>query len=249
MSTHKLSGKIAVVTGAGRGIGKAIAERFLDDDILGLALLDLDEKSLAAVKAEAGEKQGRVLILPCDVSDRDQVRDTVAKIIAHFGRIDILVNNAGITRDCMFHKMTDDAWDMVLKVNLNSMYNTCKAIVPGMREQGYGKIVNLSSTSAFGNVGQSNYAASKAAAIGFTTTLARECGAKNITANCVAPGYIQTDMFAAVPESVQEEYRKGIPMNRFGAPSEVASVVSFLSSDDSSFLSGQCIVVNGARMT
>lgn len=245
----KLNGKFAVVTGAGKGIGEAIVRRFLEDGAQGIALLEFDKELLEATVARLDPEGTCLLGIPCDVANREQVQETVAMTIERFGRIDILVNNAGITRDAMFHKLTDENWELVMNVNLGSMYNTCKFVVPIMRAQNYGKIVNISSTSAFGNVGQANYAASKSAAIGFTKTLARECGPKGITANCVAPGYIMTDMLQAVPEASLKKYLSAIPLGRFGNPDEIASVVAFLSGDDSSFLSGQVLTVSGAANT
>ena len=245
----KLAGKFAVVTGAGKGIGEAIVRRFMEDGAEKIAILEYDKALVEATVARLDPSGDRLLGIHCDVSNREQVQKSLETVMEKFGRIDILVNNAGITRDSMFHKMTDAAWDSVLDVNLGSMYNTCKFAVPLMRDQNYGKIVNISSTSAYGNIGQTNYAASKAAAIGFTKTLARECGAKGITANCIAPGCIMTDMFADVPENIQEKYKEAIPMRRFGDPDEIASVVSFLSCDDSSFLTGQVLIVSGGANT
>jgi len=244
-----LIGKFAVVTGAGRGIGEAIIRRFMEDGAKGIALLEFDKELLEATIAKLDPKGNCLFGVPCDVSVREQVQQALETTMERFGRIDVLVNNAGITRDAMFHKLTDENWDLVMNVNLGSMYNTCKFVVPIMRAQNYGKIVNISSTSAFGNVGQSNYAASKSAAIGFTKTLARECGSKGITANCVAPGYIMTDMLKAIPETALQKYLEAIPMRRFGVPEEIASVVAFLSCDDSSFLSGQVLTVSGASNT
>lgn len=244
-----LTGRYAVVTGGGKGIGAAIAARFLQDGAAGVALLDYDA-DLARAAAERLDPEGRrTRAVACDVANPEQVRAAVSQVLEAFGRIDILVNNAGITRDSIFHKMGQDSWDAVLNVNLNGTCYLCREIVPLMREQQYGRIVNISSTSAFGNAGQANYAASKAAVIGFTKTLAREGGPKNIIANCIAPGYIDTDMFQAVPEEIIAEYMKGIPMKRLGQPEEVASVASFLASDDASFLSGQCLVVSGGAHT
>ena len=162
-----------------------------------------------------------------------------------WGRIDILVNNAGITRDAMFHKMTEEQWDAVIDVNLKGMYRLCKAVVPGMRERKYGKIVNLASVSAFGNIGQTNYGASKAGVIGFTKCLAREVARNNVTVNCVAPSYIDTDMLRGVPDEVMQRFLAAIPMNRLGRPEELAASAVFLCSDDSSFITGECLVVSG----
>ncbi len=244
-----LTGKYAIVTGAGKGIGAAIAKRMLEDRVSGIALLDYAQRLVEATTAELDPSGKRALALKCDVSKAAEVEEAVKAALARFGAVDILVNNAGITRDKMFHKLDDADWEAVLNVNLKGPYYLCRAVVPHMRERKYGRIVNISSTSAFGNVGQANYAASKAAIIGLTKTLAREGGPKNITANCIAPGFINTDMFQAVPKEIIAEYLKSIPLGRLGEPSEIASVVSFLASDDASFVSGQCLIVSGAAHT
>jgi 3-oxoacyl-[acyl-carrier protein] reductase len=244
-----LTGKIAVVTGAGKGIGAAIAARFLKDNIKGIALLDFDGALAEQTASRLDSSKTRALPLVCDVSDSQQVKNAVSQACKHFGTVDILVNNAGITKDRMFHKMEQEAWDAVMNVNLNGAVNLCREIIPIMRQKTYGKIVNISSTSAFGNAGQANYAASKSALIGFTKALAKECGAKNITANCIAPGFINTDMFNAVPDEIIKQYLAMIPMNRLAEPEEVAAVVSFFASDDSSFVSGQCLIMSGGAHT
>jgi 3-oxoacyl-[acyl-carrier protein] reductase len=145
----------------------------------------------------------------------------------------------------MFHKMTDDQWDTVLAVNLNGVANCCKAVIPAMREANYGKIANLASVSAFGNLGQTNYGAAKAAVIGFTKSLAKECARFNITVNAIAPSYIDTEMLRAVPEKVLEKFISAIPLGRLGLPEELAAIAAFLASDDSSFVTGECIVASG----
>ena len=241
----KLAGKFAVVTGAGKGIGEAIVKRFMEEDAKGIALLEYDKELLEATIAKLDPTGSVLLGAVCDVSNREQVQKSLETVVEKFGRIDILVNNAGITRDSIFHKMTDEQWDSVINVNLGSMYNTCKFVMPVMREQNYGKIVNISSASAFGNIGQANYSASKAAAIGLTKTIALEGATKGITANCIAPGCIMTDMFADVPESVQSKLLANIPMRRFGAVEEIAAVTAFLSCDDSGFMTGQVLTVSG----
>jgi 3-oxoacyl-[acyl-carrier protein] reductase len=244
-----LTGRIAVVTGAGRGIGAAIVKRMLKDNVKGVAMLDYDGALLEASVKNLDPEQKRVFCAVCDVSNREQVHTTVAKIIEHFGTVDILVNNAGITRDKIFHKMDPVNWDLVLNINLSGPFNLCREIVPLMREKNYGRIVNISSTSAFGNAGQANYAASKAGLIGLTKTLAKEGGLKNITANCIAPGFIDTDMLRAVPPDVLKGYLASIPLNRLGKPEEIASAVSFFASDDASFVTGQYLIVNGGANT
>jgi 3-oxoacyl-[acyl-carrier protein] reductase len=244
-----LTGKYAIVTGAGKGIGASIVKRFLKDGVAGVAVLEYDLDLGRKLAEELNQEGKKVLAIKCDVSKGDQVQTAVSQAVEQFGTIDILVNNAGITRDCMFHKMSDEAWDAVINVNLKGSYHLCKYVVPIMRTKAYGRIVNISSTSAFGNAGQTNYAASKAGLIGFTKTLAKEGGPKNIIVNCIAPGFIDTDMFQEVPEDIIADYMKMIPMRRLGQPDEIASVVSFLSSDDASFLSGQCIIVSGGATT
>lgn len=242
-----LNGKYAVVTGGSRGIGAAIVRRFVEDGAAGVAILEWNfdqAKETAMAIDPSGEK---VLPISCDVSNEEQVAAAIKTVMEKFKTIDILVNNAGITRDAMFHKMKKEAWDAVIDVNLYGTYNTCKYVVPIMREKCYGRIVNISSISAFGNIGQANYSASKGAIIGFTKTLAMEGGPKNITANCIAPGFINTDMYKAVPEEIIAEHKKMIPLKRLGEPEEVAGAVSFLASDDASFVSAQCLVVAGGK--
>lgn len=240
----RLDGKVAVVTGAAQGIGEAIAKRLYEEGAE-VVLLDVNEDK---VKAAAKRIDGSGLHaegLVCDVSDRIGSSRVIGEIERAHGKIDILVNNAGITRDAMFHKMTEEQWEQVLDVNLNGIYHCTKAVIGGMRERRYGKIVNLASVSAFGNMGQTNYGASKAAVIGFTKCLARESARANITVNAIAPSYIDTEMLQAVPEEVMQKFIAAIPSGRLGMPQELASVAAFLCSDDSSFVTGECIVVSG----
>ena len=244
----KLTGRYAVVTGGCRGIGAAIVRRFVEDGAAGVAILEWNFELAAETARQIDPSGGKVLAIACDVSKDAEVKEAIDRTLEKFGTIDILVNNAGITRDAMFHKMTDEAWDAVLGVNLGGAYHTCKYVVPIMRAKAYGRIVNISSVSAFGNVGQANYAASKGAIIGFTKTLAKEGGPKNITANCIAPGYIDTDMYKAVPPEIIAEHLKLIPLKRLGRPEEIASAASFLASDDASFVSAQCLIVSGGSM-
>ncbi|WP_040209173.1 SDR family oxidoreductase [Neobacillus jeddahensis] len=244
-----LSGKYAIVTGGGKGIGESIVKRFLEDGMEGVAVLEYDVRLVEKMISNLGEISDKVLPIQCDVSNEAQVKHAVTQAIERFGTVDILVNNAGITKDSMFHKMADDAWDAVLNVNLKGAYHLCKYVIPIMRKNAYGRIVNISSVSAFGNPGQANYAASKAGLIGFSKTLAKEGGPKNITVNCVAPGYIETDMYNDVPQEIIAEHMKLIPLRRLGHPNEVASAVSFLSSDDASFISGQCLILSGGATT
>ena len=239
-----LSNKIAVITGSGSGIGAATAEIFVRENIAGIAIVDYNYEAACAT----AEKLGPVAFpVKCDVSKADQVQAAIDQILAKFGRVDILVNNAGITRDAIFHKMTMEQWEQVINTNLNGVFYWTHGLYKQMRDNEYGRIINLSSTAARGNPGQCNYSATKAALIGFTNTLAKEAGRKNITVNCVAPGATWTDMYSKVPEEVRQAMIAGNPMNRLGKPSEIGEVIAFLASERSSFLSGQWIPVNGGK--
>lgn len=240
-----LKDKIAVVTGAGKGIGRAIVERFLQDEVKGVAILEWDEALAAATAKELDPAGERVMAVRCNVADQAEVNAAMAAVVERFGRIDILVNNAGITRDAMFHKMTPDQAKQVMDVHFFGTFYCCQAVIGGMRDRGYGKIVNISSTSAFGNIGQANYSAAKAAIDGFTRTLALESARKNITVNSIAPGMVDTDILKTIPEDIMKQKIANTPAQRLGNPSEIASVASFLASDDSSWVTGNCILACG----
>lgn len=242
------TGRYAVVTGAGKGIGRAIAERFLQDHVEGLAILDWDETLIQATAQELDPTGERVLALKCDVSDEESVVAAFQAIFAKFGVVDILINNAGITRDAIFHKMDPAMMKKVMDVNYYGCYNCIRQVVPGMRERCYGRIVNISSTSVMGNPGQANYSASKAAIEGLTHTLAKELARKSITVNAIAPGYIETDMMLAVPKDILDSMRARMPMGRMGKPSELAAVAAFLASDDASYVSGVVLTCSGASI-
>ena len=240
-----LSGKFAVVTGAQKGIGRAIAKRFLDDNVAGLAVLDLREFDVSDLDPTGT----RAFCYACDVSAAESVKNVFDKIYEKFGRIDILVNNAGIIADAMFHKMTDDQWNRVMKVNIGGLYNCTKQVIQKMRDQQYGKIVNLASTSAFGGAGQCNYALTKSGVIGFTKSLAKESARKGITVNAIAPDFIDTDMLRSIPKEQFEAACQRVPMQRPGTPEEVAALAAYLASDDSSYVNGECILCSGADRT
>jgi 3-oxoacyl-[acyl-carrier protein] reductase len=249
-----LSQKIAIVTGAARGIGAATARRLAADG-MAVAVIDLDEGSCAGTVKEIENAGGRALAVGADVSKSDQVNAAVDRVAAELGPPAVLVNNAGIIRDNLLFKMTDDDWDMVLGVHLRGAFLMTRATQKHMTEQKWGRIVNLSSSSALGNRGQVNYSAAKAGMQGFTKTLAIELGRFGITANAVAPGFIVTDMTAATAERVGvsfEDFQKGaaerIPVHRVGQPDDVAHVISFLVSEGAGFVSGQVIYVAGGPL-
>lgn len=240
-----LEGKIAVVTGGSRGIGRAVC---LELARQGAAVVfSYAGNTAAARETEAAcAAQGRPARgVRADVTDAAAVKALLDGVVKEFGRIDILVNNAGITRDAMFHKMSEAQWDDVICVNLKSMFNCCQAVVPSMRANKYGKIVNLASVSAFGNLGQTNYGASKGGVIGFTKCLARDLARSQCNVNCIAPSYIDTPMLQAVPPETMQRFLQAIPLGRLGTPEELAGAVAFLASDDASFITGECLVVSG----
>ena len=243
-----LKGKYCIVTGAGKGIGAAIAKRFLEEEAAGVAILEWNGELAEATAKELDPTGKKVIAVKCDVSNDEQVKAAVETVVAAFGRIDVLVNNAGIIRDKIFHKMTDDDWYSVINVNLNGIYLMCKYVVPLMRAQESGSIVNISSTSLMGNPGQANYAATKAGMQGFTRTMAKELARKKVRMNCVAPGHIDTEMMRSIGE---ERFAASVarhPMKRMGTPDELAAVVTFLCTDDASWVTGQTIVASGGSL-
>lgn len=247
----RLTGRVALVTGAGRGIGAATAKRLAADGAH-VTLADLDIEGCQRVVEEIKTAGSEAVAVRCDVSKNEDAQGAVDTAIQTFGQLDILVNNAGILRDNLIFKMSEDDWDMVMGVHLKGAFLCTRAAQKHMVERKYGRIVNLSSTSALGNRGQVNYSAAKAGMQGFTRTLAIELGPFGITANAVAPGFIDTDMtrataqrLGATPEQFQEAVKGSIPLRRVGQPSEVASVIAFLASDDASYVSGQTIYIAG----
>jgi len=243
--------RTAIVTGAARGIGAATARRLAADGFA-VAVVDLDEAACADTVAAIDAAGGRALAVGADVSDGDAVAAAVARIAEELGPPTVLVNNAGIIRDNLLFKMTEDDWDAVISVHLRGAFLMTKAVQAHMVAAGWGRIVNLSSTSALGNRGQANYAAAKAGMQGFTKTLAIELGRYGVTANAVAPGFIQTDMTRATAERIGVSFEefvaamaKEIPVGRGGTPDDIAGAVSYFVSDDAGFVSGQVLYVAG----
>jgi len=246
--------KTAIVTGAARGIGAATAIKLASDG-MAVAVLDLNEADCAATVKEIENAGGRTLAVGADVSKTDQVRAAVDRVATELGEPTVLVNNAGIIRDNLLFKMTDEDWDAVINVHLRGAFLMTRAVQKYMTEHKWGRIVNLSSSSALGNRGQVNYSAAKAGLQGFTKTLAKELGKFGVTANSVAPGFIVTDMTAATAARIGmsfEDFQKAaatqIPVARVGRPADVANVISFLVSDGAGFVSGQVIYVAGGPL-
>jgi 3-oxoacyl-[acyl-carrier protein] reductase len=245
-----LEGKTALITGAARGIGKAIALKFASEGA-NVAFTDLTvDDNFKATESEILASGVKAKGYASNAADFEQAHRTVEEIVKDFGRIDILVNNAGITRDGLMMRMTEQQWDMVIGVNLKSAFNFIHAITPVMMKQRGGSIINMASVvGVSGNAGQANYSASKAGMIGLAKSIAKELGSRGIRANAIAPGFIITDMTAALSDKVREEWEKTIPLRRGGTPDDVANVAAFLASDLSSYVSGQVIHCDGGMNT
>ena len=241
-----LEGKVALITGASRGIGKGIALKFASEGA-DIAFTDLvaDENMEATVK-EIEALGVKAKGYASNAADFAQTEQVVAQVKEDFGRIDILVNNAGITKDGLMLKMTEGQWDAVIAVNLKSAFNFIHAVLPIMMRQRIGSIINMASVvGVHGNAGQANYSASKAGLIALAKSIAQEVGSRNIRANAIAPGFIETAMTAALPEDVRKEWAQKIPLRRAGQVEDIANVATFLASDMSSYVSGQVIEVDG----
>jgi 3-oxoacyl-[acyl-carrier protein] reductase len=245
-----LEGKTALITGASKGIGRAIAQKFAEMGAqVAFTYLSSVEKG-QALEQELSQNGTKVKGYRSDASDYAQAEKLIDDVVAEFGRLDILVNNAGITKDGLLMRMNEEQWDAVINTNLKSVFNLTKAATKPMMRAKAGSIINMTSVVGIkGNAGQANYAASKAGIIGFTKSVALELGSRNIRCNAIAPGFIETEMTGELDQKVVEEWRKAIPLKRGGSPEDVANATLFLASDMSAYVSGQVLQVDGGMLT
>ncbi|MDO4433494.1 MAG: 3-oxoacyl-ACP reductase FabG [Alysiella sp.] len=243
---HLLTNKIVLVTGATRGIGAAIADTLAQAGatVIGTAT---SENGAASIQTRLAQWQGQSRVL--NASEEGAIEQLIADVEKEFGKLDILVNNAGITRDNLLMRMKEEEWDEIMNVNLKSVYRASKAVLRGMMKQRSGRIINITSVvGTMGNAGQTNYAAAKAALMGFSKSLAREVGSRGITVNCVAPGFIDTDMTRALPEEQRKMFTEQTALGRFGEAQDIADAVCFLASDQAKYITGQTLHVNGGML-
>ncbi len=245
-----LTDRVAVVTGSSRGIGRAIAIKLAGQGAKVVVNYHSSEDAAQEVVEEVRSGGGEAIAVQADVKDPEQAKGLVAAALEAFGRLDILVNNVGITRDTLLMRMKEDDWDIVMETNLKGTFNCTKAAQRPMIRQRYGRIINITSVSGVaGQVGQANYSASKAGVIGFTKAVARELGTRNITVNAVAPGYVQTDQTADLPQELIDYILELTPLKRPGTAEEIANAVAFLASEEASYVSGQVLGVDGGMMS
>lgn len=239
--------RVALITGGSRGIGKEIAKKFASNNYNLVINYVSDNTDLEGLEKEFENTD--VLFIKADVTNYESCENMVNEAIKKFGRIDVLVNNAGITKDNLLMRMKEEDFDKVININLKGIFNMTKIVTPYMMKQRYGKIVSISSVvGVTGNAGQSNYAASKAGIIGFTKSIARELASRNILANCIAPGFIKTDMTDVLSDAVKESIHAQIPLKKMGEPKEVANAVYFLASEENSYITGQVLNVDGGMV-
>lgn len=237
-----MEARVAIITGSARGIGKAIAEKFHREGHK-VVIADLDQAQCDLVAAELGEG---ALGIQCNVTNRASVEALAERVMEAFGRVDILVNNAGITRDATLKKLTDENWDAVIDVNLKSVFLCTQILTPYMTGQQWGRVINISSVvGVAGNFGQTNYSAAKAGIIGMTKTWSKELGKYNVTANAIAPGYMDTEMVKLMPEEVLASMVASVPLKRLGKPEEIAAAAFYLASEDAGYVNGTTLNVNG----
>lgn len=240
----KLKGKVVVLTGAAQGIGASIAKVFSSQGA-SLALIDKQEELLKNFAEDLKKTNENISYFSFDITNKESVKDAISKIKEQYGRIDVLVNNAGVTRDSMSYKMTEENWDLVMDINLKAPFLLIQEVFPIMKEQKDGVILNASSVSSQGNVGQANYSASKAGLIGMTKSLALEFARYNVRVNCIAPGFTETEMIRTIPDEVKSKIVERVPMKRLAQPEEIADAYLFLASDNAKFITGQTLFVDG----
>jgi len=244
----RLSGRIALVTGASQGIGRACAVKLAEAGAE-VALVARNLEKLNAVAEQINAQGGKASVFACDLSEEEQIKSGFKAALAQLGKIDILVNNAGITRDQLVMRMKRADWDAVINTNLTSAYLCVQQVIGSMLKQRWGRIINITSIfGQMGQAGQANYASSKAGLIGLTMAIAREVGSRNITCNAVAPGFIETGMTAGLGEELRQNALKNIPLGRLGTPEDVANAVAFLASEESSYITGNVLNVNGGML-
>lgn len=244
----RLENKVVIITGGARGIGLASVHKFVEEGAH-VVIADFNESAGKEVEASFAQYERPVLFIKTDTSDRNSVENLVNQTINAYGKIDVLINNAGITKDAMLHKMTEQQFDDVLNVNLKGVFNCTQYVVPQMISQGYGKIINTSSVSGvYGNFGQTNYAAAKAALIGMTKTWAKELGRKGINVNAVAPGFTLTTMVEKMPDEILVKMESGVALQRLGKPQDIANAYLFLASNESDYITGHVLHVDGGIM-
>lgn len=243
----RLDGKVAIVTGAGRGIGRGIALKLAEEGAK-VVVSDIDITGAESVVKEIEALGHKAIAVQTNIAKKDDVERMFSEAKEKLGDVDIIVNNAGINRDGMLHKMSDEQWDQVIGVNLTGTYYCTQMAAKLMRERQYGRIINISSASWLGNIGQANYAASKAGVVGLTKTAARELASKGVTANAICPGFIETDMTKSVPEKVWDIMISKIPAKRAGKPEDVANLIAFLASDEAGYITGEVINVGGGMV-
>ena len=245
---NNLENKVAIITGASRGIGKVIAEDIAKAGAT-VVCVSRSQSDIDNVANSINKNGGSAIAIACDISNGKQYQELAKSVIEKFGSIDILVNNAGVTKDGLIMRMSEDDWDIVINTNLKGAFNGTKAVTRHMMKQRSGRIINISSVvGLIGNAGQANYAASKAGLIGLTKATAKELASRGITANCIAPGYIETDMTKQLSDKIRDALIQQIPLGRIGQAKDIASIVCFLASDDASYITGQTFTVDGGMV-
>lgn len=241
-----LNNKIALVTGASRGIGRQVAKDLASYGATVIANYPHPNDSAEQTVDEIEKAGGKASMIEFDVSDFDAVQKSIGSVIDDHGSVDILVNNAGITKDGLFLRMKEEDWDKVFAVNLKGVFNCTKAVIRSMSKQKYGRIINIASVvGEMGNAGQLNYSSTKAGVIGFTKSAAKEFGSRGITVNAISPGFIQTDITQDIPDEYKQKYMEAIPLGRFGDTTDISNVISFLVSENASYITGEIVRVNG----